>query len=105
MNPCSFDEICQVTAFACDFQYRAVCPVLIVYIFSLSSIVIVFRILPEILISCFQWSLNDPIMLFVTLCYLSSVLLMYLFMLSRLFNKSYYLFGVACSCLSWGKTN
>ena len=66
-----FDEICQVTAFACDFQYRAVCPVLIVYIFSLSSIVIVFRILPEILISCFPWSLNDPVMLFITLCCLS----------------------------------
>ena len=30
---------------------------------------------------------------------------MHLFMLSRLFNKSFYLFGVACSCLSWGKTN
>ena len=26
-------------------------------------------------------------------------------MLSRLFNKSFYLFGVACSCLSWDKTN
>ena len=71
MNPCSFDEIYKVTAFACDFLYRAVCPMLMVYFFSLSSNVIVFRMLLEILISCFQWSLNDPIMLFVTLCYLS----------------------------------
>ena len=48
-----FDEICQVTAFACDFQYRAVCPVLIVYIFFF-----------EFYCHCFQNFTRDSHLLF-----------------------------------------